>query len=104
MSNKKSDLEAQDGGASLLSPPRRPGSPNAAPRVDAEYTVSTATKLGYLAVYFLCNVSLTIYNKLVLGKVRFTPPAALSASHHYLAESPLLSCLSRQMRRGRPLT
>lgn len=38
--------------------------------VDAEYRVPTRTKLAYLAVYFLLNLILTIYNKAVLGKVR----------------------------------
>jgi hypothetical protein len=36
---------------------------------EAEYSVSTAKKFAYLAFYFTANVSLTIYNKLVLGKV-----------------------------------
>ena len=69
---KKSDndLEAQATGLTPL--PTRNGA------IDSEYTVSTWTKASYLAVYFLCNVSLTIYNKLVLGKVstsRVPPPA-----------------------------
>ena len=37
---------------------------------DLEYRIPTGTKLAYLSVYFLCNISLTIYNKAVLGKVR----------------------------------
>jgi len=52
-------LEAQDAGR--LSPV----SPAA-----AEYAVSTSRKLAHLAVYFACNVSLTLYNKIVLGKAR----------------------------------
>lgn len=36
---------------------------------ETEYRVPTRTKLAYLSVYFLLNVSLTIYNKAVLGKV-----------------------------------
>lgn len=35
----------------------------------AEYTVSTRTKLVYLAGYFALNLLLTIYNKAVLGSV-----------------------------------
>lgn len=34
-----------------------------------EYTVSTRTKLVYLAGYFALNLLLTIYNKAVLGGV-----------------------------------
>jgi len=37
--------------------------------VDSEYNTTTRTKFAYLGVYFLCNISLTIYNKAVLGKV-----------------------------------
>jgi hypothetical protein len=40
-----------------------------APAAEAEYGVSLAKKTAYLAFYFTANVSLTIYNKLVLGKV-----------------------------------
>jgi hypothetical protein len=36
---------------------------------DTEYGIPTGTKLAYLSVYFLLNVTLTIYNKAVLGKV-----------------------------------
>ncbi len=43
--------------------------PTAKTQVDTEYSTSTRTKVAYLTMYFLCNVSLTIYNKLVLGKV-----------------------------------
>lgn len=35
----------------------------------SEYGVPTEKKLAYICVYFLLNVSLTIYNKAVLGKV-----------------------------------
>ena len=34
-----------------------------------EDTISTRSKLIQLGFYFLCNVALTIYNKLILGKV-----------------------------------
>jgi hypothetical protein len=44
-----------------------------------EYGVATAKKLAYLAFYFTANVSLTIYNKLVLGKVNY--PWLLTAIH-----------------------
>lgn len=36
-----------------------------------ESGVSTQTKLFYLGIYFFFNLALTIYNKAVLGKVRF---------------------------------
>jgi hypothetical protein len=36
-----------------------------------EQEVSTRTKLLYLGVYFFFNLTLTIYNKAVLGKVGF---------------------------------
>jgi hypothetical protein len=52
-------------GSSWLGSPRL-----GSPRLDSEYRVPSTTKLGYLATYFLCNVSLTLYNKAVLGKVR----------------------------------
>jgi hypothetical protein len=38
-------------------------------QTESEYEVPTEKKLVYLCVYFLLNVSLTIYNKAVLGKV-----------------------------------
>jgi hypothetical protein len=56
------DLEAQ-------ATEKKDVSPQAA-RAESEYQVPMTTKLGYLGVYFLLNVSLTIYNKAVLGKVR----------------------------------
>ncbi|KAK3934492.1 TPT-domain-containing protein [Diplogelasinospora grovesii] len=52
----------------------RPSTP-----LDSEYRISGRTKLLYLAGYFLCNISLTIYNKLVLGK--FAYPWLLTAVH-----------------------
>lgn len=57
------DLEAQ-----LLKPRQQYQTP-ASPGIDSEYRVSSLTKLSYLGLYFLCNISLTIYNKLILGKV-----------------------------------
>lgn len=63
MSHKKSDLESQSATATAEAGPVALDS--------NEYAVSTSKKLSYLAIYFLCNVSLTIYNKLVLGKVSF---------------------------------
>ena len=35
----------------------------------AEYRIPTKTKYLYLAIYFILNLALTIYNKYVLGKV-----------------------------------
>jgi hypothetical protein len=56
--DEKSDLEAQ------------PGHSHTPTQHDSEeYAVSARTKASYLAVYFVCNVSLTIYNKLILGHV-----------------------------------
>jgi hypothetical protein len=40
---------------------------------ETEYQVPTEKKLAYLSVYFFLNVSLTIYNKAVLGKVSLNP-------------------------------
>lgn len=57
---KLDDVEAQ-----VTTQPSPPGSPGMA----SEYRVSTWTKLGHLALYFLCNVSLTLYNKMILGTV-----------------------------------
>lgn len=36
----------------------------------AEYYVPLRTKYLYLSLYFALNVALTIYNKVILGKVR----------------------------------
>ncbi|KAN0102246.1 TPT domain containing protein [Hyaloscypha variabilis] len=46
---------------------------------DTEDGIPTGTKLAYLSVYFLLNVTLTIYNKAVLGK--FAYPWLLTALH-----------------------
>jgi hypothetical protein len=62
---KLDDVEAQV--ATGTSQPSSPGSPSLA----SEYRVSTWTKLGHLALYFLCNVSLTLYNKMILGTVAY---------------------------------
>lgn len=56
----KSDIEAQ----SRLA--RAQSTPNVAP----EYQIPTSTKYLYLALYFGLNLTLTLYNKAVLGKVR----------------------------------
>lgn len=58
--SRKSDVESQwkDENGPLFQ----------AASIDSKYRPTT-TKFAYLAVYFLCNVSLTIYNKAVLGKV-----------------------------------
>lgn len=34
-----------------------------------EYTIPSSTKYVYLALYFILNLVLTLYNKAVLGKV-----------------------------------
>lgn len=63
---RQDDLES---GVQLLSPQEQGASPPASPSVAAEYRTSTYTKLLYLAGYFFCNISLTLYNKFILGKV-----------------------------------
>jgi hypothetical protein len=42
-------------------------------RAELEYSVPVGIKAAYLSVYFLLNVSLTMYNKAVLGKVSERP-------------------------------
>ena len=49
-------------------------SPPASLGMATEYRVLTWTKLGHLTLYFLCNVSLTLYNKMILGTVRGLHP------------------------------
>lgn len=56
----KSDVEAQT---------RRARAQSTA-TVAPEYQIPTSTKYLYLALYFGLNLSLTLYNKAVLGKVR----------------------------------
>lgn len=62
--DRQNDVEAQKTGH------RR--EPSSTASVAAEYGVATQTKLLYLAGYFTLNLSLTIYNKAVLGDVRST--------------------------------
>lgn len=56
----KSDIEAQTRHT------RTQSTPTMAP----EYQIPTSTKYLYLALYFGLNLTLTLYNKAVLGKVR----------------------------------
>ncbi|KAK0730136.1 triose-phosphate transporter family-domain-containing protein [Lasiosphaeris hirsuta] len=72
--------------------PRHQQSP-ASPAIESEYQVSSVTKLSYLGFYFLCNISLTIYNKLILGK--FAYPWLLTALH---AGSASIGCYCLLMR------
>lgn len=65
----KSDIEAQ----SRLA--RAQSTPNVAP----EYQIPTSTKYLYLALYFGLNLTLTLYNKAVLGKFAF--PWLLTTLH-----------------------
>ncbi|KIH87776.1 hypothetical protein SPBR_05099 [Sporothrix brasiliensis 5110] len=58
-----------------------------------EDTVSTRAKLAQLGFYFLCNVALTIYNKLILGK--FPHPWLLTALH---TGSASIGCYVLRMR------
>lgn len=39
--------------------------------LDHEYSIPSAVKFTWLGTYFLFSLMLTIYNKLVLGVVRF---------------------------------
>ena len=55
----KSDIEAQ------ARHERTQSTTNIAP----EYQIPTSTKYLYLALYFGLNLTLTLYNKAVLGKV-----------------------------------
>ncbi|KAI9712175.1 MAG: UAA transporter [Chrysothrix sp. TS-e1954] len=71
--DEKTDPEHRTGPSSVsLSLPIDPTS-------GAEYHVSTSTKLTYLAVWFILNLTLTLYNKAVLGA--FPYPLLLTAIH-----------------------
>ncbi|KAM7186791.1 Triose-phosphate Transporter family domain containing protein [Rhypophila sp. PSN 637] len=85
---EKLDLEAQVPLRSGQSSPSPGG-----PAVATEYQVSGWTKIYYLAIYFMCNISLTIYNKLILGK--FAYPWTLTALH---AGSASIGCYVLLMR------
>ena len=56
----KSDVEAQN----------RHDRAQSAATIAPEYQIPTSTKYLYLALYFGLNLTLTLYNKAVLGKVR----------------------------------
>ncbi|EPE06635.1 triose-phosphate transporter [Ophiostoma piceae UAMH 11346] len=64
-----------------------------------EDTISTRSKLTQLGFYFLCNVALTIYNKLILGK--FPHPWLLTALH---TGSASVGCYILRMRGAIPRT
>jgi hypothetical protein len=67
-SPSQNDVEAQPTlGLSIPSPPA----------TALEYRIPASRKLAYLALYFLLNLSLTIYNKAVLGSVSYSQPACL---------------------------
>ena len=51
----------------------------AADNPPVEYSVSTRVKLSYLAWYFILNLSLTLYNKAILGGFHF--PWLMTAIH-----------------------
>ena len=57
----KSDVEAQN---------RQAKAQSTATTIAPEYQIPTSTKYLYLALYFGLNLTLTLYNKAVLGKVR----------------------------------
>lgn len=67
--------------------------------VIVEDTISTRSKLIQLGFYFLCNVALTIYNKLILGK--FPHPWLLTALH---TGSASVGCYILRMRGAIPRT
>ena len=56
----KSDVEAQT----------RQAQAQSTATIAPEYQIPTNTKYLYLALYFGLNLTLTLYNKAVLGKVR----------------------------------
>ena len=60
----KSDVEAQSRHARAQS----------TTAIAPEYQIPTSTKYFYLALYFGLNLTLTLYNKAVLGKVRSRRP------------------------------
>ena len=57
----KTDVEAQN---------RLAKAQSTAATTAPEYQIPTSTKYLYLALYFGLNLTLTLYNKAVLGKVR----------------------------------
>ncbi|CAK7233172.1 hypothetical protein SCUCBS95973_008504 [Sporothrix curviconia] len=71
----------------------------ATPPTSVEDTISTRSKLLQLGFYFLCNVALTIYNKLILGK--FPHPWLLTALH---TGSASIGCYILRMRGSIPRT
>ncbi|KAF1814068.1 TPT-domain-containing protein [Eremomyces bilateralis CBS 781.70] len=70
--SRNADVEAQAG--TETSHPR-----NVKPSTETEYTVPMGKKLAYLGTYFMLNLTLTIYNKAVLGRLSF--PWLLTALH-----------------------
>ncbi len=70
-----------------------------------EDTISARSKLTQLGFYFLCNVSLTIYNKLILGKVGSPRHASLScpSPHPFTHSSRTLGSSLPFMLAPRPL-
>lgn len=77
----KSDVEAQNRHA------RTQSTASIAP----EYQIPTSTKYLYLALYFGLNLTLTLYNKAVLGKVRSPqlPRLSMQLQQHFVL---LLTC------------
>ena len=63
----KSDVEAQN----------RHDRAHSTATIAPEYQIPTRTKYLYLALYFGLNLTLTLYNKAVLGKVRWPWPLRL---------------------------
>ncbi|KIW07034.1 uncharacterized protein PV09_01928 [Verruconis gallopava] len=73
--NNMQDLEAQKF--------FRPDAASSAPPLAVEYRTNMKTKIVYLAGYFLLNLSLTLYNKALLGPFRF--PWLLTCIHSSFA-------------------
>ena len=66
------DVEAQATPGLATDPPP-------SPTCALEYSIPARRKLVYLAGYFTLNLTLTIYNKAVLGKVSLVPLSCLRA-------------------------
>ena len=78
----KSDVEAQSRHAQTQS----------TTTIAPEYQIPTSTKYFYLALYFGLNLTLTLYNKAVLGKVRPSRPPKL------VMRAPAMCCTATDLR------
>jgi hypothetical protein len=53
------------------------------PQLATEYRIPVRKKLLYLGGYFLLNLSLTLYNKALLGNVRLITYNSRTFAHSY---------------------